>query len=173
MALAPDARVLLIDTDLRRPAVATRLGLAPAPGLSEYIAGLATLDDIRQRAFVGADGAELAGEGFDVISAGSPAPNPFDLLDSERTRELLREARHDYDLVVVDTVPAPLVADAVSLMRLADGVLIVAPLGKARRDSGRRLANQVRGLGAHPLGVVLNHADLSSSYYSAYEPVTT
>ena len=149
------SRVLLVEADLRRPALAAIEGLQRVPGLAELLSGQSTLDGTLQQ--VGDhSNRELAARSLDVIVAGNAPSNPVELLKSPNMAKLLEEVSVRYDLVVVDAPPLPVLADPIPLIKLAGGVLVVAQLGKVTRDDVARLLDQLRSLDAHVLGVVAN-----------------
>lgn len=152
-------RVLLIDADIRRPAVQRTLKIEAGAGLADYLAGR-----MPWRLLVRAD----VVPGLDVLSAGDPPESPSEMLSSVRMGELVREAEVEYDFVVLDS-PALLIhaADARILAPLVDGVLVVVRSRATPRDALTRALNQVPNL----LGVVLNDLDIRSlppayHYYS-------
>jgi receptor protein-tyrosine kinase len=156
-AAATGTRVLLIEADLRRPTLSRWMHRAPRVGLSAFLTGQAELDEAVERVKLGEGNGSLPAHELDVIFAGGPPPNPDELMESERMRELLREAESDYELVLIDTPPTSVVADAVPLLREASGVLVVARLDQTTRDAARQLNEQLRNLKARVLGVVINH----------------
>lgn len=140
-------RVLLVDADLRRPALAGRLGLENSAGLSTVLVGRAALDDVVQP---WGDG------GLSVLTAGAVPPNPAQLLDSGRLGALLAEVESRYDVVVVDTAPVLPVTDALLVSRCTRGTLLVTDSRRLRRH---QLVEALRQLGAartRLLGVVVN-----------------
>lgn len=150
------AKVLLIDGDMRRSTLHKILGAPSEPGLTEYLAGKASLQQITQRGKP-ADGAEAMPRGLaslDFIPAGSDAGNAADLSGSPRFGELLASLAPLYDWVIIDSSPVTAVSDAVNLARAADGVLLVARAGVTRFESAQRAMNEFRG--RKLLGVVLN-----------------
>jgi polysaccharide biosynthesis transport protein len=169
-------RTLLIDADLRRPSIARMLGVDGLVGLSELLTHSQDLTSgLRELVVSPTFEDEAAGANFDVLVAGSIPPNPAELLESQRMTELLAAAESAYDLVIVDTPPIGVVSDPIGLVRQVDGVLLVARLGRSRRDHALRLIKQLRGLNAHVLGVVVNGVAAATGYsygYAAYsEPV--
>lgn len=138
-------RVLYLEADLRRPSLGTQLGPRTADGLSVVLAGMAKVEDTLQSV-----------EGVDVLFAGPPPPNPAELIESERMRELVRWGEHRYDRVVIDTPPVAVVADAVPLVTTVSGVLVVVRVNRSRRDAAEHLRDQLRNLGAPTLGIVVN-----------------
>jgi Mrp family chromosome partitioning ATPase len=107
---------------------------------------------------------------MDVLVAGTPAPDPPTLLGSERMAGSLRSLADDYELDVFDTAPALLVADAVPLMSLVDGVLIVGCVGLTRREEAATLRDELAGLGAPILGVIANRVRKGSGRRYGYYP---
>ena len=151
------ARTLLIEADLRRPVLAERLEVPPPMGLSNVLVGAASLDEaVRTYPVVDSKGGSAGAAPIDVLVAGPSPPNPHELLDSEVMRELVEECERRYDMVVIDTPPTSVVSDAIPLMNLVSGVIVVVHLGRSRRDSVRDLRDQLHNLSAPTLGVVIN-----------------
>jgi Mrp family chromosome partitioning ATPase len=115
---------------------------------------------------------------MDVLFAGGIPPDPSDLMQSDRMADLLREAKEQYDLVVIDTPPAAIVSDAIPLITLVDGVVVVTRLGNTLRDHARRLRQQLDHLDAPLLGLVVNSAVEAEQYgytygYGPQDPAAT
>lgn len=162
LAHGAKARVLLIDADLRRPTVATRLGLADVDtrGLVDAITNEGTrIQDVTRTV----NGFNLA-----VVPAGVTAVPIHELLRSARLESILDEARHLYDFVVLDTPPLLPVFDTALLARLVDGVLVVV----AANRTPRKLLGEALDLldPAKVLGIVFNGdtKPLFGYYDSAY-----
>jgi capsular exopolysaccharide synthesis family protein len=164
-ASSPGSRVMLIEGDLRRPTLARSLGADDAQGLSEFLEGEASLDEVvREVTVASLDNGSDTPRTVSLIFAGSPATNPLDLLDSERMRELLRTLSETYDLVVIDTPPTTTTADAIPLLSQVGGVIVVGRLAKSGYDSASELSELLTRLQAPTFGVVVN-SDQSRSYY--------
>jgi capsular exopolysaccharide synthesis family protein len=150
--------VLLLEADLRSPALAEQLSLRPGPGLSDVLIGEQSLWSATQ--LVDVDSATVdgsSGRSLDVLAAGVPLPpNPAKLIESHAMGGVLAEARSTYDLVVIDTPPLGAVSDAFPLLREVDGVIIVGRGGRNRRDVAERLHETLTGAHAPLLGVVAN-----------------
>jgi capsular exopolysaccharide synthesis family protein len=160
--------VLLIEGDLRRPTLARNLGAGDAPGLTEFLEGKATLSEVvREVAVASLDHGSDQPRTVQIILAGSPPPNPLDLLDSERMRELLRTLPETYDLVVIDTPPTSTTADAIPLLSHVGGVIVVGRLAKSDYDSATELSELLSRLDAPTFGVVVNSDEPRSYYYRA------
>jgi len=155
-------RVLLIDCDLRRPSIHKTLGMGPRSGLSNVLTGSATL---KQAVTVAPTLPNL-----DVLPAGTPPPNPAELLASTNMREVLAELRERYDHIVLDTPPTLSVTDAVVLSPRADAIVLVIRSGSTTKQALRRSRDILMQVNARVSGVLLNAVDLSSpDYYYYYE----
>ena len=155
-----EARVLLIDADLRRPSVARQLGITDSPaGLADALTN---------------EGTHLAQvvhtiEPFklDVVSAGTPKTAIHQLLRSPRLDSLLREARERYDFIVIDTPPLLPVFDSALLAKASDGVLVVVSANQTPRKLLGEALNMLDP--AVVLGIVFNRdARPLFGYYDAY-----
>ena len=149
LASGSDARVLLIEADLRRPAISDHLGIAgnAAPGLADVVLNPAlTLQD-----------AVLPlGFGFDLITAGSPSA-VHEVFNSPRLEAALRAAREHYDYVALDTPPVVPVSDCRLLAPWVDGLLLVVSAHKTPRKLVEESLNLLDS--ARVLGIVFNRDD--------------
>jgi succinoglycan biosynthesis transport protein ExoP len=157
--------VLLIEADLRHPSIAEGLGHRGAAGLSTVLAAQADVDDVVQEIPLQDQGNGRGLRTLQVLLAGPLPPNPSDLLESDRMREVIANAEREYDLVVIDTPPTSVVSDAVPLVKQVGGVIVVGRIGKTTRDAATHLRNQLRNLGAPVLGVVVNTVRSDSESY--------
>ena len=158
-------RVLLIDSDLRRPSVhrhlmGTRKSRDEVPGLSHFLTGNAPLADCIQPSNLIAN--------LDVMMAGSIPPNPAELCSSEPMRKLLHDLREDYSHVIIDSPPLLSVTDSTILSVQTDGVLLVSRSGFSTRDSLRRAKKLLEHVNSRLLGVVLNDLNLAVDGYYYY-----
>jgi polysaccharide biosynthesis transport protein len=155
-------RVLLIDADLRRPSIHKTLGMGPKTGLSNVLTGNATL----QQAVVRSN---ILPTLF-VLTAGTPPPNPAELLASANMKDILLELGEQYDHIIVDTPPTLSVTDAVVMSTRADAVVLVIRSGQTTKQALRRSRDLLMQVNARVAGVLLNAVDLSSpDYYYYYE----
>lgn len=144
-----EKRVLLVDCDMRRPSLNTKLPIQKTPGLSNYLTRQVKLDQMIQN-FTSDQ------TNFNVIAAGRNPPNPIELLSSERMVKLLNQLRESYDYIILDLPPVGEVSDALVAAKLVDGILLVVRQDYCDR---RALANAVEQFGfvdTRVLGVVLN-----------------
>jgi succinoglycan biosynthesis transport protein ExoP len=155
-------RVLLIDADLRRPSIHKNLGMGPHSGLSNVLTGSTTLEQAITRTAILPN--------LDVLPAGTPPPNPAELLASTNMRDLLAQLREQYDHIVIDTPPSLSVTDSVVLSPRADAVVLVIRSGQTTKQALRRSRDILTQVNAKVVGVLLNAVDLSSpDYYYYYE----
>jgi capsular exopolysaccharide synthesis family protein len=154
------ARVLLVDADLRRPAVANLLGLEGAAGLTTILLGRATVADVAQ---------DWGSSGLRVLTSGPVPPNPSELVGSPVMRRLLQELRQSHDYIILDTAPVLPVADALILSRSVDGTLLVANVTRVRRGQLTESLGALAQVEARVLGVVLNQVAREEETYS-YRP---
>ena len=151
-------KVLLVDVDLRKCDLAKGLGVAPVPGLTEYLAGSATLKEILQKSPV---------KGLVVIPGGLRIAAPWQLLSGKRFRAFLKEVRDRFDLVLLDTPPVIPVSDTQALRDLVDGFIIVYRLGFTPHPLFKQTMDEIGE--KKLLGVVLNAVERQSEkYYQRY-----
>ena len=155
-------RVLLIDADLRRPSIHKTLGMGPRSGLSNILTGSSTIELAITRSSILPN--------LFVLPAGTPPPNPAELLASSNMRDALNNMREQYDHIVIDTPPSLSVTDAVVLSPRADAVMLVIRSGQTTKQALRRSRDVLMQVNARLIGVLLNAVDLSSpDYYYYYE----
>ena len=162
------ARVLLIDCDMRRPSLPAKLPIAKKPGLSGYLSGQISVDNLIQNC--GLQGEECA---FHVIAAGQIPPNPVELLSSVRMIKLLNLLRSAYDYIVLDLPPIGEVSDALAIVKETDGVLLVVRQDYCNRIALRSAIRQFEFVGSRILGIAYNCASdncagYSKKYYKKY-----
>jgi exopolysaccharide transport family protein len=155
-------RVLLMDADLRRPSIHKTLGMGPRSGLSNVLTGSATLPQTITISPVLPN--------LFIMPAGTPPPNPAELLASSNMRDLIAELREQFDHIVIDTPPTLSVTDAVVLSPRADATILVIRSGHTTKQALRRARDILMQVNAHVAGVLLNAVDLTSpDYYYYYE----
>lgn len=156
-------RTLLIDCDLRKPGVRRALNLAVGKetGLTSYLAGVCSLDEVTiPHPAIG----NLA-----ALTTGPIPPSPADLLSSHRMREGVSELRRRYKFIVVDSPPILAATDAVIISALTDGVLLVVRSGSTPKEAFTRARDLLNAVKCRLLGVVLNAVDSSApDYYYSY-----
>jgi capsular exopolysaccharide synthesis family protein len=136
--------------------------MGPRSGLSNVLTGSTTLQQAITRTPILPN--------LHVLPAGTPPPNPAELLASTNMRDVLAQLREEYDHIVVDTPPTLSVTDAVVLSPRADAVILVIRSGQTTKQALRRSRDVLMQVNAKVSGVLLNAVDLSSpDYYYYYE----
>ncbi len=148
LALA-GARVAVVDCDLRRPMLATRLGVDGAVGTTSVLIGQVKLDDALQ---------VLEDSGIHVLASGPIPPNPSELLQSQAMAELVADLRERFDVVLIDAPPLLPVTDSALLAAQCDGLLLVTRHGRTTRDQLAHAVERVTAVDAKTVGVVINMA---------------
>ena len=156
-------RVLLIDADMRKPQLHTRLGLNNLRGLSNLLSDEAPA---WRNALQQVEGYE----GWSVITAGRRPPDPARLLSSGRMHQLVQdlEASGDFDLILFDTPPVLGLADASLVAEHCDGLMLLVSLDRVDRGLPREAVNRIRSSGAPLLGIVTNAIKPERQGASAY-----
>ncbi len=147
--------VLMIDADMRRPSLHTLFG-GSRVGLSEMLLGNRTLDEVIQK-----DQAS----GMAYIAAGKPCASPIDLLAGEAMQQLLREAEHRFERVVIDAAPVLAVADARVLTALASQTIYVVRWGSTPRRFAKLGLEMLRQSGGKVVGPIFVQVDGTSAPY--------
>ena len=154
-------RVLLVDCDMRRPSLASKLPIQKAPGLSDFLAGQSHADNLIQLCGLKED--ERA---FHVVSAGRNPPNPMELLSSARMEKMLARLRQNYDYIILDLPPVCEVGDALAVAKFTDGMLLVVRQNYCNRVALSACVRQFEFVDTRILGVVYNCASESGTGYS-------
>lgn len=152
-------RTLLVDLDIRKPSLHSRLGFDACQGITNYLIGQCSLSEILIRP----EGAD-----FDFLPAGTIPPNAGELIRSEKLQELFTLLKTRYEFIIVDTSPIGVVADAYSFAGLSDLNLFIIRSNKTHKLFLRTLTNQLRADNAHKFYSVLNDVDFHSGSYSRY-----
>lgn len=156
-------RVVLMDTDLRRPRVHRIFGREIAPGLTNFLAGNSDLPSLIQPALPDKV------PNLDLVVSGPIPPNPVDLIDSMEMKSVLDELCRRYDFVVADGPPSLGFADVPLLSREMGGILLVVKCGETPRKVVKQAADFLTRLRAKVLGVILNQVnDMGYGYYYSY-----
>ncbi|HEX8895174.1 MAG TPA: CpsD/CapB family tyrosine-protein kinase [Terriglobales bacterium] len=150
-------RVLLIEADLRRPTASALLATTQLRGISEWHQHKLALQD----AFYQVEGMPLW-----LLSAGKGIEEPLPLLESEAFAQMLNAVSEGFDWVLLDSTPMLPMADATSLSRLCDGVLVVAREGHTRKRTLNRALNSIEK--NKQLGFVFNEASTVQVGYERY-----
>ncbi len=152
------SRVALVEMDLRRPTLHTKLDRPNQMGMSHlFVQQNLDLDGVLQDTGI---------EGLSLITVGDHPPNPSELLGSKKMGEILTSLQAHVDIIIADAPPVLPVADAVILAKSMDGVLIVVRLGVTKLAAIKRAVDQLRFVNANTIGIIVNGIPARSSRYS-------
>lgn len=161
MTIAQEGRkVILVDSDLRNPSIELFLGLLPGPGLTDVLRGQATLEEALRPSGV---------PDMRVLTAGAVPPNPAELVGSDRMREIIEQVAQLADIVVFDSSPCNLVADAVILASRVDATLQVVDTERVPREAAIQAKEALTTARARIAGVVLNRSQSAPTAYYAQD----
>ncbi len=150
-------KVLLVDTDLRRPILHHLFNKRREPGFTELFGESPDYDtSIRS----------TERENLSILTAGLFTPNPAELIASQRMAQHLEYFRNHFDIIFFDTPPVVAVTDASLLASKSDGAMLVVKSRQTDREIAARAVKSLQNVGAKLVGVVLNDIDLSHRYSS-------
>lgn len=154
-------RTVIVDADLRMPNVAKGLDIDAKVGVISYLNNEAELDDIIIKDCM---------PNMDIIPAGGNTKSPTQLLSSERFTNLVHELRLRYDRVIIDTPPIATVSDALNILPLVDGVLLVIRFNTVKRKTAQVNIRRLKESNVPIFGAVLNNLNthVAGYYYSHY-----
>ena len=167
-----DKKVLLIDCDMRRPSLETKLKIQKVPGMSNFLTGQNEMYEVIQKCQFDDN------ESFDVIAAGINPPNPIELLSSAKMEKALQSLKESYDYIIVDLPPVGEVSDALVAAKLVDGILLVVRQDYCNTNALVSAVKQFEFVDTRILGVVMNCVGESNGkygkkyykrYYSSYQ----
>jgi len=151
-----DKKVLLIDCDLRKPRLHAIFESQRFPGISDYLFGNVSLEDIVR---------ETKLENLSYITSGTIPPNPSEMLGSKQMKDFLEELKKKYDYTVIDSPPFITVTDSEILSRLCDGTIVIIQANKTPMDAFLKTFDRIMSKDANKfLGTVLNNFNFKSVY---------
>ncbi len=159
MSAISSRRTLIVDADLRRPTQHDIFGVSSKPGLTDIIDGKINLMEAVQSTGI---------ENLSVLSSGTSSSRPFVIVDSAAMQELLAEASEHYDLVLLDTPPVSSCADAHTLSRHGDGLIMVTRPNITPKETLVRAVWELQSNGAPLLGFVVNGMTAQTEMYYRY-----
>ncbi|MBN1950882.1 MAG: polysaccharide biosynthesis tyrosine autokinase [Bacteroidales bacterium] len=149
-------RTVLLEFDLRRPKVHQEFGASNMIGISSFLIDKAVIEDIILPTEV---------ENLDLISAGPAAPNPAELIASERTGEFLETLKEMYDYIVIDSAPVGIVSETFLLMKHSDVNIFVVRLDYTIRDAFRNALKGLANNGFNNFNLLLNDLNIRKASY--------
>ena len=168
--------VLLVDADMRKGRQYTIFGVAPTPGLSNYLSGVDEKGEANDDISHYIQKTEV--DNLYIMVAGNVPPNPSELLGTERMEDLLNKLKQSFDIVIIDGTPNQLVADSLVLTRLVDSTVIVTASKKTKKEDLKRIVNNIKQVGGKIAGIVVNKITVSTksygqSYYYGNKDIST
>ncbi len=152
-------RVALVNLDLRRPSFNAIFGLRARKGVTDFLIGESSMEDIMVRE---------NGRNLTIIPTGTVPPNPSELVASQKVRQMMGYLAEHFDVVVYDTPPVTLVAEALDLARHVDGLILVVDISAAPRSALRAMHELIGNKDLAILGTVLNKVNRKDSAYRYY-----
>ena len=149
-----EAKVILVDADIRKGRVARFFKQRSKPGLADYLSGQVKLEEVIRKT----DSAE----NLSYIPCGTHSPRPYELLESAEMKDLIAKLREEYDYIIIDTPPVILVSDALALAKEADGTVVVCRHQSSFVSDVGKTIDKLKFAKANVLGVVVND-------YSSFE----
>lgn len=150
--------VLLLEADLRRPTIASKLGLARTPGLSNLLVTRSDYHEMVQQC--------PASPAMHIITSGDVPPNPSELIGSNRMEQLIERLRQEYDYIIIDMPPVTAVSDAIVASKLLDGVVMVVRAGVADQQMLAEAMRQLGMVDVRILGFVYRDTGVGGKTYS-------
>lgn len=159
------ARVLLMDCDLRKGRLHHYFNLKHSPGITDVLSGVISEKDAIQATEY---------DNLYLLSMGSLPPNPTELLGSSQMEDLIRRVEKNFDYIIFDTPPVNVVSDVLSLIKLADGIVIVARENRTTHPNITKAITRYEFIDHKILGIVLNataqyQGRRSKYYYHRYK----
>ncbi|WP_315794820.1 CpsD/CapB family tyrosine-protein kinase [Paenibacillus sp. BIC5C1] len=152
-------KVLLMDTDLRKPTVHRMFNVPNHVGLTSVISNQYSVKEVLRETFI---------EGLHVLTSGAIPPNPSEMIGSRKMTLILEELKQQYDVILFDTPPVLSVTDALIISSLCDGVILVVNSGKVKKDVVKKAKAHLEHVNARILGAVLNNFQLSKNRAAHY-----
>lgn len=153
-------KVLLMDCDLRRPQIHKMFSLSNTNGLSNILVGDNLMDKNIKETKI---------HNLFILTSGPIPPNPAEMLDSKRMRDLVDSLKDHFDMILMDSPPVMPVTDGLILSQIVDGTIVVVALGSTEREAYKKSMDALENIGANVLGTVINKASSKAGYYVNYE----
>ena len=158
-------KVLLIDADMRKGRISKVFQARPNPGLSNFLSGINTNDNIETRSSVLNFVQTTGVDNLYVMTSGNIPPNPAELLETDVTVNMIEELKEKFDIVIFDGTPSMLVTDATILSRLVDTTVIVSAYNLTKKEDLVKVKRNIENVGGKIAGVVFNKVPGKSKAY--------
>ena len=157
-----EQNVLVIDADLRKPRMHKIFNIRNVVGLSSFLTGKVPFEEAVIKS---------TADNVWVIPSGPIPPNPTELLNSKKMKEMMKEVKRDFDMVILDTPPVVAVVDPVIVASMSEGTVLVVQSGKTTEKPFIRAAEELNRVNAKILGILFNKAKVArdGSYAQGYQ----
>lgn len=153
-------KTVLIDADLRRPAVHAAFEIERSPGLSDIIRSKKSAAEVTRT---------MDNNRVEVITAGNVPSNVTEVVGSKRIAEILHTLKEEFDTIIVDAPPL-VISDAYNLASKVDGVVLVLEPGQTREEQAKVIKEQLNRASARVIGVVFNRVtEMNAKSYGDYQ----
>ncbi len=154
-------KVLIVDGDLRRPRQHKIFKARNNKGLSNFLTGKITFEEAVQMTAI---------KNLWIIPSGPNPPNPAELMDSDRMKELLEIVRNKFDVVLIDSPPVLAVIDPIVLGSFSDSLILVVRFGKTTKKALAKAVEEIRKASTRIIGVIYNEVKAKSNGTQYYAP---
>lgn len=158
-------KVLIIDADMRKGRQYAIFGVAPRPGLSNYLSSTEIDDKGQATESLQEYIQETEVNNLFIITSGNVPPNPAELIGSAQMVNLIENLKIVFDIIIFDGTPCELVADSIILSRLVDSTIMVTAYKKTKRDSLDRCIKNIQNVGGKIAGIILNKMPIKGKEY--------
>lgn len=152
LAQQVETKVLVVDCDLRRPRVHTTLSLTPTPGLTNFLNDECTAQDVVKSTNL---------PNLYAICYGAVPPNPSELLASDAMKDFVHTLEQEYDYIIFDAPPIGVVVDAIPIIKLSDGVVLVVRNNQTTYPQLTKAVDMLKRSDAKILGIILNRVKMT------------
>jgi tyrosine-protein kinase Etk/Wzc len=153
------SKILLVDTDLRRPVIHSIFNLKKDNGITNFLVGNSGFEDIIKPTVI---------DNLFVVTCGPLPPNPSEILSSNKMKEFIKIAQKQFNTVLFDSPPIIAVTDAAVLSSMVDGLILVIKAHQTRRDAIKRALSLLESVKAKVYGSLLNSVNIERTYGSYY-----
>lgn len=153
------SKTLLVDTDLRRPVIHTVFSLNKDKGITNFLMGKMTFNEVVKPSIV---------DNLSVVTSGPLPPNPSEMLSSAEMNDFIELCRTNFDVVLFDSPPVIAVTDAAILSTKLDGVVLVIKAHQTQRTAVARAKNLLDNVNANIVGCLLNSVNVERAYGAYY-----
>jgi tyrosine-protein kinase Etk/Wzc len=153
------SKTLLVDTDLRRPVIHTVFNLNKDKGVTNFLMGKMTFNEIVKPTMV---------ENLSVVTSGPLPPNPSEMLSSGEMEDFVEQAKNNFDVVLFDSPPVIAVTDAAILSTKLDGIILVVKAHQTQKTAVARAKNLLDNVNANIVGCLLNSVNIEKAYGAYY-----